>query len=142
MQRFLQRDHDVGFDIAPALGHGPTLPEPAEGRPATTPTEECFEKIAEPGAAELKFDTTVFPAAPAKSAGLPAAPLWWRLKSAGLIPILAQLTVFPALFRIAYDFVGLADRFKFFFRRLLVLCNVRMVFSGVLSILAPACLIT
>src|SRR2546430_6240528 len=75
MQRFLQRNHDVGFDIVPALRHGATLPESAEGRPAATATEECFEKIAESGAAELKFNTTVFPTAPAKSAGLPAAPL-------------------------------------------------------------------
>src|SRR5438874_1637314 len=100
MQRFLQRNHDVGFDIVPALRHGPTLPEPAEGRAATTATKECFEKIAEPGPAELKFDTTVFPTAPAKSAGLPAAPLRWRPKPAWLIPILAQLIVFPALLRI------------------------------------------
>src|SRR4029453_12883214 len=101
MQRFLQRDHDVGFDIAPALRHGPALSEPAEGRPTTTAPEECFEKIAEPGAAEFKFDTTVSPTAPAKSAGLSAAPLRRRLKPAGLIPILAQLIVFPALLWIA-----------------------------------------
>src|SRR6266480_1884113 len=101
MQRFLQRDHDVGFDIAPALRHGTALSETAEGRPTTTAPEECFEKIAEPGPAELKFDTTVFPTAPAKSAGSPATPLRWRLKPAWLIPILAQLIVFPALLRIA-----------------------------------------
>src|SRR5438876_36963 len=74
MQRFLQRDHDVGFDIAPALRHGAALSEPAEGRPTTTAPEECLEKIAEPGPAELKFDTTIFPTAPAKSAGLSATP--------------------------------------------------------------------
>src|SRR5438132_10766167 len=101
MQRFLQCDHDVGFDIAPTLRHGAALSEPAEGRPTTTAPEECFEKITEPGAAELKFDTAVVPTTPVKStAGLPAAPLR-RLKPAGLIPILAQLIVFPALFRIA-----------------------------------------
>src|SRR5207244_6170410 len=119
MQRFLQRDHDVGLDIASALRHGAALSEPAEGRPTTTAPEECFEKIAEPGPAELKFDTTVFAAAPAESAGLPAAPLRRRLKPTWLIPILAQLIVFPALLRIAYDFVGLVDLLKFFFGRLL-----------------------
>src|SRR5437660_7377876 len=102
MQRFLQRDHDVGFDIASALRHGAALSEPAEGRPTTTSSEECLEKIAEPGPAELKFDTTVFPTAPVKStAALPATPLRRRLKPAGLIPILTQLIVFPPLFRIA-----------------------------------------
>ena len=100
MQCFLQRNHDVGFDIVPALRHGPALSEPAVGRPTTTASEECFEKIAEPGAAELKFDTPVFPTAPAKSAGLPAAPLRWRLKPAGLIPILTQLIIFLAFLRI------------------------------------------
>jgi len=100
MQRFLQRDHDVGFDIAPALRHGAALSEPAEGRPTTTAPEECFEKIAETGPAELKFDTTIFPTAPAKSAGLSATPLRGR-KPAWLIPILAQSVIFPALLRIA-----------------------------------------
>src|SRR5437764_983116 len=60
MQRFLQRNHDIGFDIVPALRRGSALPKPAEGRPTTTPTEECLEKIAEASATELKFDTAVF----------------------------------------------------------------------------------
>src|SRR5436190_19014816 len=101
MQRFLQSHHDVSFDVAPAFRHGAALPKSPEGRPTTTAPEEGLEKIAEPGPAELKFDTTIFPTAPAKSAGLPAAPLRWRLKPAWLIPILAQLIVFPALLRIA-----------------------------------------
>src|SRR5947207_11300947 len=101
MQGFLQGHHDVSFDVAPALCHGAALPESPKGRPTTTSAEECLEKIAEPGTAELKFDTAVFPTAPVKStAGLPATPLR-RLKPAGLIPILAQLIVFPPLFRIA-----------------------------------------
>src|SRR4029077_6541318 len=102
MQRFLQGHHDVGFDVAPALRHGAALPESPEGRPTTTSSEECLEKIAEPGTAELKFDTAIFPTARVKSAaGLPATPLRRRLKPTRLIPILAQLIVFPALFRIA-----------------------------------------
>src|SRR5204862_335230 len=83
---------------APALCHGAALPESPKGRPTTTSAEECLEKIAEPGTAELKFDTAVFPTAPVKStAGLPATPLRRRLKPAGLIPILAQLIVFLLL---------------------------------------------
>src|SRR5207245_171841 len=101
MQRFLQGYHDVCFDVAPAFRHGAALPKSPEGRPTTTSSEECLEKIAEPGPAELKFDTTVFPTAPVKStAALPATPLRRRLKPAGLIPILAQLIVFPPLFQI------------------------------------------
>src|SRR4029077_2592062 len=92
--------------------------------------EECLEKIAEPGPAELKFDTTVFPTAPVKStAALPATPLRRRLKPAGLIPILAQLIVFPPLFRIAQDFVGFVNLFKFFLRLFLILRDIRMIFT-------------
>src|SRR4029077_7883293 len=117
MQRFLQGHHDVSFDVAPALRHSAALPESPKGRPTTTSAEECLEKIAEPGPAELKFDTTVFPTAAVKStAALPATPLRRRLNTAGLIPILAQFIVFPPLFRIAQDFVGFVNLFKFFLR--------------------------
>src|SRR5882762_8284196 len=130
MQRFLQSHHDVCFDVAPALRHGAALPESPEGRPTTTPSEECLEKIAEPGPAELKFDTTVFPTAAVKStAALPATPLRGRLKPARLIPILAQLIVFPPLFRIAQDFVGFVNLFKFFLRLFLILGDIRMIFT-------------
>src|SRR5436305_13848218 len=102
MQRFLPGHHGASFAAAPALSHGAGLPESPKGRPTTTPSEECLEKIAEPGPAELKSDTAVFPTTPVKStAALPATPLRRRLKPAGLIPILAQLIVFPPLFRIA-----------------------------------------
>src|SRR5438045_9711411 len=102
MLGFGQGNHYVSCDGAPALWHGAALPEAPKGRPTTSSAEECLEKIAEPGTAELKFDAAAFPTAPVKStAGLPAAPLRRRLKPAGLIPILAQLIVFPPLFRIA-----------------------------------------
>src|SRR5437764_14848539 len=100
MQGFLQGHHDVSFDVAPALCHGAALPESPKGRPTTTSAEECLEKIAEPGTAELKFDTAVFPTAPVKStAGLPATLLRRRLPP-GLMTLLAQLIILlPLLLR-------------------------------------------
>ena len=101
MQRFLQRDHDIGFDIMAAFRHGIALSEPSEGRSPAATTEKGFKEITETGAAKFKFDTAVLTAPPAKTAWLSATPLRRGLKSAGLIPMLTQLIVFPAFLRVA-----------------------------------------
>ena len=101
MQCFLQRHHDIGFDIVAAFRHGAALSEPSESRSTPATTKKGFKEIAETGAAKFKLDTAVLTAAPAKTAWLSAAPLRWWLKSARLIPILAQLVVFSAFLRIA-----------------------------------------
>src|SRR5436189_5557985 len=101
MQCFLERDHDVGFDIMAAFRHGIALSEPSEGRSPAATTEKGFKEITETGAAKFKFDTAVLTAAPAKTTWLSATPLRRRVKAARLIPILAQLIVFSALFRVA-----------------------------------------
>src|SRR4026209_540180 len=101
MQCFLQRDHDIGFDVMAAFRHGVALSEPSEGRTTPATTEKGFKEIAQNGAAKFKLDTTVLTAAPAMTTRLSAAPLRRWLKSAGLIPMLAQLVVFSAFLRIA-----------------------------------------
>src|SRR5439155_6967659 len=45
MQRFFQRNHDVGFDVGPALRRGLTSAESAESRTAAAAAEERFEEI-------------------------------------------------------------------------------------------------
>src|SRR5438045_3098996 len=102
MQRFLERNHNIGFHVAAALRRNATLPHPAESRSSAAATEECFEKVAEAGASKFEFDPTVLAAAPLKSpATLSPAPLWWWLKSSRLVPTFTKLIVFPPLLRIA-----------------------------------------
>src|SRR3954454_23276309 len=102
MQRFLERNHNVGFHVAAALRRDATLPDPAESRSSAAATEERFEKIAEAGASKFEFDPTVLAAAPLDPpATLTPAPLWWRLKSSRLVPIFTELIVLSPLLRIA-----------------------------------------
>src|SRR5690349_20686489 len=101
MQCFLQRDHNIGFDIVAAFRHGIALSEPSEGRSTTATTEKSFKEITKSGAAKFKLDTAVLTAPPAKTAWLSGAPLRRGLKSAGLTPMLAQLIVFSAFLRVA-----------------------------------------
>ena len=102
MQRFLQRHHDIGFDIVPAFRRYLSLAKSAEGRAPATPTEKGFKEIAEPGAAKFKLDAAIFSGTPAEPAArLTSAPLRRWLKSAGLVPMLAQLVIFSAFLRVA-----------------------------------------
>ena len=55
------------------------------------------------------------------------------LKTAGPVPVSAELIVFLALFRIAQNFVRFVDLFKFFFGGLFVLGHVRVILSRQLS---------
>src|SRR5262249_34455773 len=45
----------------------------------------------------------------------------------------AELVIFLALFRITQHFVSFVDLLKFFFRFLLILCDVRMIFPRQLA---------
>src|SRR5436190_13234328 len=102
MQRFLERNHNVGFHVATALCRNSPLPDPAESRSSAPATEKCFEKVAEAGASKFEFDPAVLAAAPLNSpTTLAPAPLWWRLKSSRLVPTFTKLIVFPPLLRIA-----------------------------------------
>src|SRR2546421_6688199 len=110
MQRFLERNHDVRFDIAAALSTRGTLTEPAKRRSSPAAAEERFEEIAEARATEFKFNATVVAAPLTKSAAwLLRSPARRRLKSSRLVPIGPELIVLLSLFRIAQDFVGLVD---------------------------------
>src|SRR6266480_723693 len=60
MQCFLQRHHDVGFDIISAFRHRLSLTKSAEGRAPATAPEKGFKEIAETGAAKFKLDATIF----------------------------------------------------------------------------------
>src|SRR3977135_3217509 len=109
MERFLERDHDVGFHIAPSLGASWPLSKTAAAKP-TAPSaaaKELFEEIAEPGPAEFEFHPA--PIARRIAAESPArllpTPARWRLKPARLVPISAQLVVFLPLLRDANDLV-------------------------------------
>ena len=59
MQCFLQRHHDVGFDIASAFRHRFPLTKPAEGRATATATEKSFKEIAKTGATKFKLDAAI-----------------------------------------------------------------------------------
>src|SRR2546423_13292926 len=136
VERLLERNHDVGFDVAASLR--PALP--LTERTATTETglppasEKRLKKIAETRAAEFEVD----PAAVAcrMAAEAPAGlrvPSRRRLKSARLIPVGAQFVVFLPLFRIAQDLVSLINLLKFLFRGRLVLVDVGMILARELS---------
>src|SRR5437763_77698 len=60
---------------------------------------------------------------------LAAAPIRWRLKSTGPVPIRSELIVFLSLLRIAQDFVGFVDLLKFFLGRFFVLGDIRMILA-------------
>src|SRR5437762_6476932 len=118
MQRFLERDHDVGLDIGAAFRRRFASAESGKGRTTATAAEKRFKEIAEPCAAEFKFDTAILAAAP--------LPL---LKTARLVPARAKLVIFLPLLRVAQHFVGFVDLFKLFFGRFFILGYVRMIFA-------------
>jgi hypothetical protein len=134
---FLERDHDVGFDIAPSLGSSRPLPKTSTAktsRPASA-AEKLLEEIAEASSAEFEFHAAAVPGAVATESAtrLLRIPSGRRLKSARLIPVRAQLVVFFSLLRIAEDLVGFIQLLELFFRRCLVLIDVGMVFARQLS---------
>src|SRR5436190_4673681 len=91
IERFLERDHDIGFDILAAFRRGRTPAETtaAKRRFTATAAKECFEKIAKPGPAELKLDAVSVCRTTETAGRAAAAPIGRRLKSARLIPIRA-----------------------------------------------------
>src|SRR6266705_4833629 len=114
VQCFFKRDQNVGFDIGSAFGRCFASAESAESRTTTPAAEKSFEEIAEPGASEFKLDAAAIAAPLIKSSARLTTPLRWRLETARLLPIGAELIVFLALLRIAQDFVGFIDLLKFF----------------------------
>src|ERR1041385_311264 len=133
MQRFLESDHDVGLDIGAPFRPRFAAAGSSKGRTTTTAAEKRFKEIAEPGAAELKFDAPILAAAPLPSLRSAArrarAPTRWRLKAARLVPARAKLVIFLPLLRVAQHFVGFVDLFKLFFGRFFILGHVRMILA-------------
>src|SRR5215218_6504270 len=68
VQRFLQRNHDIGFYIGAAFRRGLASPESAESRSSAAATEKRFEEIAESCPAKFELDTTAVAAPSVKSA--------------------------------------------------------------------------
>ena len=102
MQRFFQRDHDIGFDIRSTLRRGLTSAKSSECRAAATAAEKRFEEIAESRSPELELDPATIAAPLMKpTARLLRFPAGWRLEPARPIPIGAELIVFLTFFRIA-----------------------------------------
>ena len=120
MERFLERDHDVGFDVAAPLRPSRPLSKTAAAKttlPASA-AKKRLEEIAESGSAEFEFNAAISAAVTAESsARLLRAPSRWWLKSSRLIPVRAELVVLPPLLRIAQDFVSLVELFEFLLRR-------------------------
>ena len=136
MQRFLERNHDVGFDVAAAFGAPRPLSKTAAAE-ATLPaaaSEKLLEEIAESSSTEFEFDPAIAAAITMESsAWLLRVPSRWRLKPAGLIPICAELIVLLPFRRVAQNFIGLVELFEFFLRRRLVLVDIGMVFARQLA---------
>ena len=138
MERFLECNEDVRFDIGAAFRRRFPSTEPAESRTSAPAAEECFEEIAESRSAKFKLNPAAAIAAPLlKSTTRLTAPLRRRLKSTGLVPVRAELIVFLALLRIAQDFVGFIDLLEFFFGGFFVLGHVRMLFPRKFAKRAP-----
>jgi hypothetical protein len=137
MERFFERNHDIGFHVVSArrTAWSPTESAATKSRLATASAEKRLEEIAETGTAKFEFHyaailTTITIESAAR---LRSTPFWRWLKSAGLIPIRAELIVFLALLPIAQDFVSLVDLFKLFFGCRFVLGDIRMIFPRQLS---------
>src|SRR5687767_12110443 len=111
MERLLERDHDVGFDVASALRASRSLPEAAAAETTLPPAtaKERLKEITEAGSTELKFHAACIAGAVAAEAParLLRTPSGWRLKSSRLVPVRAQLVIFLPLLRIAENFVSL-----------------------------------
>src|SRR4029077_6685135 len=130
VQRFFQRNHDVGLDIRPTLRRCLASAKSAESRAATPATEKGFEKVAEAGSAEFELNSTAIAAPLVISPfGWLWAPLWRRLESPRSVPICAELIVFCTFLLVAQHLVRFVDLFKFFFGGLLVLSDVGVILS-------------
>src|SRR2546430_17150886 len=108
MERFFQRDHDVGLDVASAFRAALALTErtATESR-LTSAAEKRLEEIAEARAAKFEIDAAaVARRVTTKAAARLRVPSWRRLESARLVPVRAELIILLPLFRIAKDFVG------------------------------------
>ena len=137
MERFFERNHDIGFHVVSArrTGRSPTESAATKSGLATASAEKRLEEIAETGTAKFEFHSAAIltTITMESAAGLRPAPSRRWLKSAGLIPIRTELIVFLALLRIAQDFVSLVDLFKLFFGCRFVFSDIRMIFPRQLS---------
>src|SRR5437868_10477342 len=108
MESFLKTDHDIGFNIAPALRCALAMAKSAKSRAATTTSKKRLKEIAETSSTEFEVDAASIAPTPLVIAPRlrTAAPIWWRLKSARLIPIRAKLIVFLPFLGVAQDFIG------------------------------------
>ena len=131
VQRFLERDEQVGLDVLPArLRPRETRPYcrrdcPAPRRPASG--EELLEEIAEPGAAKAR------PAVAKSTAAASTAPAGRRLLPPALLPVRAESVVLLALIGIAQHLVGFVDLLELRLRPFLVLGNVGVMLAGELA---------
>src|SRR5665213_7784 len=137
-RRFLQRDHDVAFDVRAAFGKILRRKISAPGeiaavRAAHPRAEQLLEKIAEAGAAEMKFLAAGRASAAKRLAVAEAAMAGRGTELRAGFPVRAQLVVFPALVRVGEDFVGLVDLLEFFLGLFFVLRHVGMKFARELA---------
>src|SRR5207302_7050916 len=94
MERFFKRDQNIRFDISATLSGGFAAAESAEGGTPASAAEKRFEEIAEAGAAEFELHAAAAVTAPLMKTALGLlSPLRRRLKSAGLVPVRAELVV-------------------------------------------------
>src|SRR6266487_3065122 len=142
MQCFLECDHDVCFDVAPAFHRCLTASESSKSRSAAASAEKRLEKIAEPGSAKFKLNSVIATPFIKSAAWLLPSPLRRRLKSSRLVPIGPQLIVFLSLFRIAQNFIRLVDLFELFFGGLFVLRHIGMMFARQFAKCAPDLIIS
>src|SRR5438105_15184032 len=101
VQRFLEANHDVRFNICAALGCRSASAIAAECRSTSSAAEKRLEEIAEPGPPELELDSTAIAAPLVESAaGLLSLPPWRWLETARPIPIRSKLTASLARLRL------------------------------------------
>src|SRR6267378_1826388 len=131
--RFVECDQNITFDVAAA--HWPTLATElfaveaifSEWRvEAATASEELFEKVAKPGATEMKFVILGAPRS-ALAAGLLTGR---RVEISAMFPIRAKFIVAFAFLGIAENFVGFVDFFELRFGRFLIFGDVGMILAG------------
>jgi len=108
VERFLERNHNVRFHIGAAFGCCSASAKSAERGATASAAKKRFKEIAEPSSVEFELNSaTAIAATLMKSAAwlLLPLPLGGRLKTAGAVPIRAELIIFLALFRIAQNLV-------------------------------------
>src|ERR1039458_10289875 len=129
---FFERDHDVAFHVASALGEfflgkigGTAKAARATAHPRS---KKLLKEITKARAAKMGLKIFTTGIAPAKSlvAG-EMFPAGWRTKVRAGLPIRAEFVVFFALGRVTQDLVGLVDFLEFFLSLLFVPGDVGMI---------------